>query len=175
MRPLEILLSLANLLTFFILVIPLLHRIRWVGYFVLITVLIAGIQFLVEGPRWQMVPAYALAGVVALVWLIQKFAPAGGISGQMIGNRFGFGLAIGIGILGLAVSIALPTVLPVFKFPRPGGPYQIGTVTYYWVDTSRHEIFSADPNASRELMVQVWYPAKGSPSSVRAPYITSAM
>lgn len=54
MRPVEILLSLANLLTFCILAIPRLRAIHWMGYLALITVLIAGIQMLVEGPRWQM-------------------------------------------------------------------------------------------------------------------------
>jgi predicted dienelactone hydrolase len=64
-------------------------------------------------------------------------------------------------------------VLPVFRFPNPGGPYNIGTVTYHWVDASRQEVFSADPSAPRELMVQIWYPEKNS-SSPRAPYIQDA-
>jgi predicted dienelactone hydrolase len=174
MRPIEILLSLANLLTFCILALPRLSEIPWMGSVALITVVIAGIQILVEGPRWQMIPAYLLAGLFSLVWLLQNFAPAGSIIGQILTNPFVIGLSVGLGVLGLAVSIALPLVLPVFHFPRPGGAYQIGTVTYYWVDTSRHEIFSADPNAHRELMVQVWYPAKGNSSSAYAPYVQDA-
>ncbi|MEP7288204.1 MAG: carboxylic ester hydrolase [Chloroflexota bacterium] len=174
MRPLEILLSLANLLTFCILVILQRHTIQWRGYLALIAVLIAGVQVLAEGPRWQMIPAYALTGVFLLVGLLQNFAPVGGILQQILNNRFAIGLSVGVGILGLAVSIALPTVLPVFRFPRPNGSYQIGTVTYHWVDTSRHEIFSADSNAYRELRMQVWYPAKGDTSSPRAPYMQDA-
>ena len=65
-------------------------------------------------------------------------------------------------------------VLPVFSFPHPSGPYEIGTLTYHWVDANRQEVFSADPNAHRELMVQVWYPAKGNSSSPRAPYMQDA-
>ena len=174
MRPLEILLSLANLLTFCILTIPRLRAIHWMGYMALTTVLIACIEILVEGPRWQMIPAYALAGLFALVWLLRNFAPVGGIIGQIMTNRFVIGLSVGLGVLVLAASIALPMFLPVFHFPRPSGPYQIGTVTYYWVDTSRHEIFSADPNVHRELMVQIWYPVKGDKSSARAPYVQDA-
>jgi pimeloyl-ACP methyl ester carboxylesterase len=169
MRPLEILLSLANLLIFCILAIPRLRAIHWMGYLAPITVLLAGIQMLVEGPRWQMVPAYALTIIFFLIWLFGIVMPGG-----IHVNRLIAGVGVGLGVLGLAVSIALSTVLPVFHFPRPSGPYQIGTVTYHWVDTIRHEIFSADPNVHRELMAQVWYPAKENSSSARAPYVQDA-
>ena len=62
-------------------------------------------------------------------------------------------------------------IFPVFCFPKPSGPYGIGTLTYHWVDPGRPEAFTADPNAHRELMVQIWYPAKVDPSSSRAPYV----
>jgi len=63
---------------------------------------------------------------------------------------------------------------PVFTFPPPTGPYAIGTVTYHWVDEDRPEIFAADADARRELLVQVWYPAKETPASPRAPYMPEA-
>jgi hypothetical protein len=169
MRLLEIMLSFANLLTFCILAIPPLRAIHWMGYLALITALIAGIQMLVEGPRWQMVPAYALTIASFLIWLLGTVMPGG-----IHVNRLITGVGVGLGVLVLVVSTVLPTVLPVFHFPRPGGPYQIGTLTYHWVDASRHEIFSADPNAQRELMAQVWYPARENSSSARAPYVDDA-
>jgi hypothetical protein len=48
-------------------------------------------------------------------------------------------------------------------FPPPTGPYEIGTLTYHWVDTQRGEVFSPDAHARRELMVQIWYPGEGGP------------
>jgi hypothetical protein len=42
------------------------------------------------------------------------------------------------------------------------------------VDTSRPELFTTDPNDHRELMAQVWYPAKPEPLARRAPYIQDA-
>jgi hypothetical protein len=174
MRPLEILLAVANLLALTVLVVPLRGRARWARQAALLPLLVTGVQLLVEGPRWQMVPAYALGGVFFLVWLLKTMKPVGrpGTGGWI--HRLAVGLGVGLGVLGLAVSIALPAVLPVFHFPRPGGPYQIGTVTYHWVDAGRHEIFSADPDAQRELMAQVWYPVKGDSSSGRAPYVQEA-
>lgn len=168
MRPLEILLSLANLLTCCMVAVPQLRAIYCMGYLALITVLIAGIQILFEGSRWEMVPSYALAIIFFIVWLLGLVKPGG-----IHVNRFIAGGGVGLAVLVLVASIALPMVLPVFHFPKPSGPYQIGTVTYHWVE-SRHEIFSTDPNAHRQLMVQIWYPVKGDDSSARAPYVQGA-
>lgn len=86
MRPFEILLLLVNLLTFFILAVPLPRTVHWMGYLALITVLIAGIQILAEGPRWQMVPTYVLTVLFSLAGLLQNFPPTGGIIGQILTN-----------------------------------------------------------------------------------------
>jgi predicted dienelactone hydrolase len=174
MRPIETLLLLANLVAFFVLAVPRLRAVRWTGYSALLALLIAGAQALIEGPRWQMLPAYALAGLLFLVWLLRNIAAAGRPAGRRWTNRLVAGLAVGLGVLGLAVSIVLPVILPVFRFPHPSGPYAIGTLTYHWVDVNRPEVFTADPNDHRELMVQIWYPAKGDPSSPRAPYVQDA-
>ncbi len=171
MRPLELLLVLVNLLTFAVLVVPRLHAVRWLGYVAYIAVLIAIAQMIVEGPRWQMVPAYVLTALFLLVWLLQKHRTT--LAGRPV-NRLAAGFAIGLGTLALVISAALPIVSPVFRFPRPSGPYAIGTLTYHWVDAARPEFFTADPNDHRELMVQVWYPAQANPSAPRAPYVQDA-
>ncbi|KHD77785.1 hypothetical protein MB27_08185 [Actinoplanes utahensis] len=49
-------------------------------------------------------------------------------------------------VLAYALALALPGALPVFHFPAPTGHYGIGTVTYHWVDRSRPELFTADPD-----------------------------
>ncbi|HEX2247937.1 MAG TPA: hypothetical protein VHH13_10355 [Arthrobacter sp.] len=175
MRPIETVLLLANLLAFFVLAVPRLPRVvRPLRQAAPIALPIAVAQVLVEGPRSQMVPAYALAGLFFVVWLLRYTAPAGGPARQKRTNRLAAGLAVGLGALGLAVSVALPMVLPVFRFPAPSGQYEIGTLTYHWVDDDRPEVFTADPDDRRKLMVQIWYPAKGDPSAPRAPYIQDA-
>jgi hypothetical protein len=174
MRPFEILLVVANFCTFVVFAVPRLRAIRWAGYVVLITLALVVVQILVEGSRWQMVPAYVLAGLFLVVWVVQRVAPAGGSIKQILDLRVVAGCAIILCLLGMGLSAALPIVLPVFHFPSPSGPYQIGTLTYHWVDSSRHELFSTDPRAHRELMAQVWYPVKGDSSPVRAPYVQDA-
>jgi len=173
MRPIETLLLFANLLTFLVVAVPRLHTTRWMGCAVLITLALAVAQVLIEGPRWQMVPTYVLTGLLLLAWLLQNVASMDGIVKRILTNRFVVGFAITLCIVGMGLSAALPIAFPVFHFPRPSGPYQIGTLTYHWVE-SRHEIFSTDPNAHRELMAQVWYPVKGDTSSLRAPYVQDA-
>ncbi len=65
-------------------------------------------------------------------------------------------------------------IQPVHAFARPTGPYAIGTTTYHVVDGDRSELFTSDPDARRELMVQVSYPAREAPASPRAPYLPDA-
>jgi len=169
MRPIEILLSVANLLTFLTLAVPRLHAVRWIGYVALIALLLAVAQIAMEGPRWQMILTYALTACFFLIWLLGSVIPSG-----LHVHRLIAGLGSGLGVLMLVISVALPLLLPIFHFPKPTGPYAIGTVTYHWVDRSRPELFTTDSNDHRELMVQVWYPAKDEPSARRAPYIPDA-
>jgi predicted dienelactone hydrolase len=174
MRPMEILLVCAALLTLLVIAVPRLRAARWSAGIVLLTLILAVAQIALEGPRWQMVPAYALTGIILLVWLLQHVVTAGKEVQQVLSNRFVAGTALTLGIIGFVLSTALPIAVPVFQFPHPGGPYAIGTVTYHWTDTSRHEIFSTNNTAPRELTAQVWYPARKGSSSPRTPYLQDA-
>ena len=171
MRFVEVLLALADLLAFVALAVPLPRAVRWVRYAAPASLLIAAAQVLFEGGRWQMVPAYVLSALFCLIWLQGIFTPRSPSAEPRRLRRAGLGPTRALGVLGLALSIALPMLFPVFRLPQPKGPYGIGTATYHWVDKSRPEVFTADPNDRRELMVQIWYPAKADPSAPRAAYM----
>lgn len=174
MRPGEILLVGGNCLTIVVFLVPRLRAIRWTSSMVFIALAAAMGQILAEGARWQMVPAYVLTGIFLLAWVMQRFVQSNWLVKRLLCMRLGVGCAIVLVLLGLGFSVALPVVLPVFHFPPPSGPYQIGTLAYHWVDSSRHELLSTNPHARRELMAQIWYPVKGNPSPVRAPYVQDA-
>ena len=170
MRPFEILLLIADFLAFFSRVVPLPASVRWMRLFAPAALLAAIVQVLVEGSRWQMIPAYVLAGLFCLVWLAQIAAPAGLDAGRLW-IRIPL---MALRILLLAISTGLPLVFPVFHLPQPTGPYAIGTLTYHWVDRDRPEMFTAATDDRRELVVQIWYPAVDAPSAPRASYIPDA-
>lgn len=58
--------------------------------------------------------------------------------------------------------------------PEPTGPHKVGTITFPWVDESRSEIATDDPNDKREVIVQLWYPAQavGGPTAPYFPKLT---
>lgn len=170
MRFFEILLTFANLLAFVMLIVPLPGSLHWLRYSVLLAPLLAVLQALVEGPRWQMIPAYALAGLFFVIWLLQY----SGLAGESAGGGPVSWPAAALGVLGLAIAIGLPLLIPVFRFPKPSGPYSIGTSTYHWVDADRPEIITPAKDDRRELVVQIWYPADADASSPRAPYLPEA-
>jgi len=46
------------------------------------------------------------------------------------------------------------------NFPQPTGVYGVGQIKYHWIDSSRKDLNSQDPeHPNRELMVYVYYPA----------------
>ncbi len=169
MRLLEIVLTLANLLAFCVVLIPRRYWRRWMSAPALLAPLAAVAQVLVEGPRWQMVPAYGLALCLLVAGLLTLRPPA-----ERGAYRFLRRLGIFVGVLIFAASVAVPVTLPLFRFPEPPGPYAIGTVSFHWTDRSRPEIFATDANEHREIEARVWYPAKPNPSAPRAPYIEHA-
>ena len=62
--------------------------------------------------------------------------------------------------------------MPLDSIEPPTGKYSIGTQVYFWTDKSRGEVYTTDPSDYRELMVQIWYPAKGGENYQKAPHIT---
>jgi len=84
-----------------------------------------------------------------------------------------FTLSLTCGLLGGALMVATaqdsPSQLQLPKPPQPrteipqlpipAGPFDIGRVGYEWVDRSRPDGHSTDPQAHRDLMVYLWYPS----------------
>lgn len=170
MRTFEIALLIVDVVGFLTLVIPLPQNLHWLRYCAPASLVIAGVHAVVEGPRLEILPAYLMAILIFTVWLLQNVHPAGIFAGHRWISRVG----IGLGVLGLLTSYAIPAAIPVFHFPQPGGKYGIGTLTYHWVDENRPEIFTTNPNDHRELLVQIWYPAEKDSKAKKAPYIPDA-
>lgn len=58
--------------------------------------------------------------------------------------------------------------------PEPTGPHRIGTVSAHVVDRSRRDPWVPSQTA-RELMIQLWYPARDVRRSPRAPWVGPAL
>jgi Platelet-activating factor acetylhydrolase, isoform II len=174
MRPLESLLLLTDLMAFLVVSLSWMRVQIWARYLPALTAMVAAAQIFMEGSRWQMLPAYAVAVLFTLAWLRQNFTAAGerGVSKQP--HHTISTVARVASALLLTIGAALPMALPVFRFPHPTGPHAIGTVTYHWIDTSRAEAFGSDSGQRRQLMAQIWYPALANSSEHHAAYMPDA-
>ena len=56
-------------------------------------------------------------------------------------------------ILTLSISSQL-------QIPAPSGPYAVGSTRLRWIDTSRPEVLTEEPDDFREVAALVWYPAQ---------------
>ena len=152
-----------------VLVWPLLpwRRPRWVDFLPGTAVILLIIQLIIEGYRWQMLPAYVLVIVLFLVTLPRLWKP------QPSAKKWS-GWAIAGSVLGLLVwlvALALPYLLPVPKLPDVMEPYFIGTQTFHLIDDSRAEIYTDDPTDKREIMMQIWYPTDPDAKGETAVYL----
>ncbi|MFP3389500.1 alpha/beta hydrolase family protein [Brevibacillus sp. SIMBA_040] len=130
----------------------------------LLLLIICLCHLIIEGGRWQMAPVYVSVLLVLwkyVVWSLQR-TPS---------ERTGMRTPILLSIVALPVTLiaaVLPVLLPVFSFEKPTGPYQVGTVSYTWTDTSR----TAVDGKPRRVKTQVWYPAATDNSSIEERYIS---
>jgi hypothetical protein len=66
-----------------------------------------------------------------------------------------------VSFLGLLFLVLIAVSLYVqLELPTPTGPYAVGRMIFHWVDVSRSEGMTDDPDDFREIMAFVWYPAE---------------
>jgi hypothetical protein len=128
-------------------------------------------HFLIEGWRWQMVPAYSVGTVVLILGGIRFLKRQADNRPQTKGRRMLKAVYSIIGILLLSISGLLSWTLSVFRLPSPTGPCQIGVSQWFLTDKSREETLSANPGGHRELNVYAWYPADASGLTKTAEYL----
>lgn len=165
MRPFEVILY-AGMILLWLAVLFIRRLGRNVGWVVGgICLLVLGVQWLAEGYRWQLVPAYLSFALLAVAVVLKR----SGTSQQ--GNwrrRAGKFLLLAVSCIGILASAALAVLLPVFRLPEPGGGYAVGTENFKFVDPHRMETYTEDPDDHRSLMVTIWYPAEPAATGNRA-------
>jgi hypothetical protein len=119
-------------------------------------------HFAVEGYRWQMIPIYALVILLLYTSLLKRKSAS---DWKPIASFLTFGF--------LALSTALPILLPVPAIPAPGGPFPVGTAIYELSDSARAELYSGRDEA-RRFQIQVWYPSQPAPADRRAHWMRHA-
>jgi predicted dienelactone hydrolase len=134
-----------------------------------LALLVAIAHLLIEGYRWQMIPIYILTAAVAaanLPTLFQVDSANQPPRGWKASASF---LTLGL----LAVSSALPALLPIPHIANPTGPFKVGTRSFVLADASRRELYSGR-DEPRKFMIQIWYPAAPRPTDVHAPWMENA-
>ncbi|WP_411543818.1 alpha/beta hydrolase family protein [Kitasatospora sp. DSM 101779] len=134
-------------------------------------VLVGGtLAALTGGLRWQVAPVFAAAVLVAPFAVVPLLPRRTGREPR----RARWWLAAPASAACLVLVAAGPAAawaFPVPAFPRPTGPYAVGTRVVEWTDGQRPEPATADPGDRRTVVVQFWYPAEPAPGAGRARYL----
>lgn len=117
-------------------------------------------QLLIEGFYWQFVPIYLLILFMVLTtFLLKRFNNK--IQKKLLQIALAFFILVSI------VPWSIFLLIP--KLTEPQGSYTVGTRIFRWIDFTRAEEITSDPNDKRSVVVQAWYPteqdAKGTYSS----------
>jgi predicted dienelactone hydrolase len=150
MRPIELIFCVLTMLAALFTLLPSIpdkYKFRVIPGIVVLT---GFAQAVLEGFRWQLWPAVVGAALVVLTGMIDR-TKFGLINTSSV-------LLVFIGLLAV-VSLAAAWLLPIPEPYAISGPYQVGTRVFPLVDETRNELYGQNPEAKREIMVQVWYPA----------------
>ena len=156
MRPFEILTFILASGAFVALIT---HKQRRTFLYILFFATISSIlQYYIEGSRWQFTPIiYSLP----LMYIFHKTEK----SSTSIFKKT-------IIISCLFIGLILCVIIPVFQLPHPNGPYNVGTESFHWIDSTRKELFTIEDTTDyREIIVQSWYPTKNTINQKPEPYL----
>jgi dienelactone hydrolase len=79
-----------------------------------------------------------------------------------------------LGIIGLLLSLAVEHTIPV-TLPTPTGPFAVGRAIFDWKDEATADPLAPVSGAKRELLVWIWYPAKGELAQAADDYMPVPM
>ena len=170
MRLFEILLLLALLVSVIGFFIPRNKRPRFLHFLPVTAVLFALVHVVLEGYRFQMIFAYILAGILLLISLFQVRGKVKEDKPASKGLRTLNVIVTSLGLLFFVIAALFPALMPVVSLPEPSGPYVVGKTTFHFVDKSRLETLTEDPDDYREFDAYVWYPAEPVEGSKVSPY-----
>lgn len=126
------------------------------------TILLALVQLLIYGFYWHYLPSYLLIVLMAMMAVFLK----DGIS-KLKKRLLQFILVVML----LASILPWSILLPVPELTKPQGDYKVGTRIFRWVDNSRDEQITSDPNDKRNVVVQAWYPAEENAKAAHSDYL----
>lgn len=125
-------------------------------------VLLALIQFLMEGYYWHYVPGYLLLFV-----LIGRMI----FSNNRISNTRSKILQSALVCLIIAAIAPWTIFQPVPNLIAPQGKYSLGTRIFRWVDVDRAELITTYPHDKRNVVVQAWYPTEEKAKGNHSDYL----
>ena len=106
----------------------------WIRLLPAFALIVTIVHLMIEGYRWQMIPIYVLTGMLVLASVLNVgVKPMGALLILFL----------------LAISTALPILLPIPSIPASNGTYEVGTRIYELTDLSRQELYSGKAETRR--------------------------
>lgn len=72
---------------------------------------------------------------------------------------------------GISVVNAQVSAKNSIELLSPGGPFPVGHILFDWVDSTRGEPATSEPSDFRQVMAEIWYPARANAEGKKAAYL----
>jgi predicted dienelactone hydrolase len=122
-----------------------------------------------EGFRYQMAFSY----LFVILFIIYSLIKTNNKFFEMKTPKVMKVIMISLSCVFLIFTSILAYALPVFTLPIPTGNFAVGVKYFHLVDEERNDPFLDKSKQKRELMVKIYYPAKGDESKSYTPYFRS--
>lgn len=120
--------------------------------------IIAFIQIIFEGYRWQLIPSYFLFFLFQFILFLKTTT-----------NKLLIVLRNSFCVFLLITAIVTPILLPVLEFKGLEDGYKVGLKEYNLIDNKRNEFFTKDSTDKREINIRLYYPTDN--NTTKSPYI----
>ena len=144
---LDVLIVITAFLSLFILLNKDKMNMKFVLFFVILTLIIYFVHGFFISAKWQLFPLYLIVFILCGLGFITPK------------KRFTRAFIITISSLLTILTIALLYSFPISTIPKPRGIYEIGLRTYTIKDLDRLELYTEELNDTREFAFSMWYPA----------------
>jgi len=132
------------------------QKYKWSAFLPLAAVIACVLQIIFEGFIQQMLLVYLLSVLLLLygVFRLRKQNPAAG--------KKRVWRAAGVVLVSVLVAAAIVIPIVFAAVPSPTGPYPVSSAVFEWIDDTRPETLTIEPDDYRDLLVKLWYPAEKS-------------
>jgi hypothetical protein len=127
------------------------------------------LHWVLEGMRWQLLPLYILAAIIAILALLSIIGIC--MFDKIYSNKLARILFRVFSSLLIVLFLAASCAFPFYRMLKPTGSYKIGTISFDAADEDRIVLYTDGSYRPRRVRIQIWYPSNNTMGHSIVPWL----